>query len=236
MIRIEAPTNCPSCSGKLSLVNDQLYCHSDTCGDKQYKAVEHFCSTLKIKGLGPANIRKLDIRSIYDIYSLDLPSGKTWSNIEEEITKSTESNLNQLLPAFGIPLIGQTASDKLSSVVDTLSDITRDKCIEAGLGDKATSNLIEFLETYDYSLPFNHKFSRKTSTSGIVCITGKLKSYKNKAEATKVLEAKGYAVRPSITKEVTILINESGTETAKTIKARESGVIIVTNLKQYLGE
>jgi hypothetical protein len=39
-----------------------------------------------------------------------------------------------------------------------------------------------------------------------------------------------------LTKDVTILVNESGVESAKTKKARESGVEIITNLLDFIGE
>lgn len=231
---IKPPTHCPSCGSLLEIRNDQLYCVSEDCGDRKYKAIEHFCSTLKIKGLGPANIRKLDLRNFSDIYTVELPTGKTWDNIALEIEKSKKASLNQVLPALGIPLIGQTAADKLSNVIESIDELTFEACKEAGLGDKATQNLMDW--QFDRSLPFSFKFAKKSATNGIVCITGKLVSFKNKAEATKVLEARGYAVKPSVTKEVTILVNEGGQDTAKTIKARESGVIIVNNLKEFLGE
>jgi NAD-dependent DNA ligase len=143
-----------------------------------------------------------------------------------------------VLPALGIPLIGQTATDKLSKVVNSLYGVTHETCREAGLGEKATNNLTGFLQTFDYELPFSYLFAKKSelTKNEVVCITGKLVSYKNKAEATEVLEARGYTVKSSVTKDVTILVNEGGDESAKTVKARESGVTIVTNLKQYLGE
>lgn len=238
---IKPPTNCPGCNSPLKWVNDQLYCQNPSCGDQLFKKVEHFASILKIKGLGPATISKLDIQSIKEIYSLDdvasiLGSEKLAEKLYEEIEKSKSASLNAVLPALGIPLIGKTAADKLSKVVESLFDVDEAACAEAGLGTKATDNLMAFLETFDYDLPFTFEFARTSSERGIVCITGKLTSYKNKAEATKVLEARGYSVKPSVTSEVTILVNEGGTETAKTLKARESGVKIVTNLKQFLGE
>jgi DNA ligase (NAD+) len=233
---IKAPTNCPSCNSLLKTVGDQLYCTDEGCGDKKYKAVEHFCATLKIKGLGPANIRKLDIRDIQEIYTLELPEGKTWDNIAEEIEKSKKAPLNLVLPALGIPLVGKTAAGKLANVITNIYEINETSCKEAGLGITTTTNLLDFLSTFDYDLPFTYEFARSSSTNGVVCITGSLSSYKNKAEATKVLEARGYAVRPTVTKEVTIVIHESGKETAKVTKARESGITIVTNLKQFLGE
>lgn len=243
-MKIHPPTECPSCQSNLVWVNDQLYCKSSECGDRQFKAVDYFCKTLKIKGLGPANIRKLDIRTPSEIYCLDnlaesLGSEKIAAKIALEIENSKAAPLNMLLPALGIPLIGQTATDKLSKVVNGLREVTTLKCKEAGLGEKATNNLMDFLQTFDYeSLPFSYLFAKKSkpTKSEIVCITGKLLSYKTKAEATEELEARGYTVKSSITKDVTILVNEGGEESAKTVKARESGITIVTNLKQYLGE
>jgi NAD-dependent DNA ligase len=65
-----------------------------------------------------------------------------------------------------------------------------------------------------------------------VRITGKLKSYKTKEEAKSVLEELGYIVKDSLTKDVTILVNESGVESSKTKKARESGVTIVNKIDE----
>jgi hypothetical protein len=39
-----------------------------------------------------------------------------------------------------------------------------------------------------------------------------------------------------LTKDVTILVNESGVESAKTKKARDAGVQIITNLLDFIGE
>ena len=71
---------------------------------------------------------------------------------------------------------------------------------------------------------------------GTVCISGKLKSFKTKAEATKALEQHGYTVKSSVTRDVTVLVNESGIESQKTIKARDDGLMIVENLLEFLGE
>ena len=62
-----------------------------------------------------------------------------------------------------------------------------------------------------------------------------MKSNKTKAVAKALLEKRGYLVKGSLTKDVTILVNESGIESAKTQTARERGVIIITNLKEITG-
>jgi len=70
------------------------------------------------------------------------------------------------------------------------------------------------------------------STKNIVCITGKLNSFVSKAEAKEHLESLGYEVRSTVTKDVTILLNESGVESGKTKKARDNGVRIVTSIDE----
>jgi len=246
---ITPPTNCPSCSYVLEWSNDILYCRNPDCGASGQKKVEHFAKSLKIKGLGPAAIEKLDINSVDEIYELSieyitlcLNSAKLALKLFHEIKKSESEPLNTVLPGFGISLVGRTAADKLSKVCDSIFDIDADACKRAGLGEKVTSNLLYWLENdFDkYShLPFSFEFEASnipTEVKGVVCISGKLSSFKTKAEATKVLEELGYQVKDSLTKDVTILVNESGRETDKTAKARLSGITIVNNLKQYIGE
>lgn len=251
MTIIEAPTNCPSCSSVLEEVNHLLYCRNTLCGDKVAKLIEHFAKTLKIKGLGPKSIAKLDIRSLEEIYQLDafeieegLGSEKLASKLVDELQRSKSAPLNVLLPAFSIPLIGKTAADKLSKVCIDIDEIDYDICREAGLGEKSTANLLKWLEDeypLNSMLPFSFEFVKPSSKSAntsvnTVCITGKLISYKTKAEAHAALEAAGFSIKSSLTKDVTILVNESGIESAKTKKARDAGVQIVTNLKILIGE
>jgi NAD-dependent DNA ligase len=124
-------------------------------------------------------------------------------------------------------------------VCSTLADISVDRCELAGIGPKTRASLLAWKNSFNSSVfPQSMKFIKpqQTSTKGIVCITGKLSSYKSKAEATKVLNDSGYEVKTTVTKDVTILINESGIESAKVKKARESGVTIITNLKEIIGD
>jgi NAD-dependent DNA ligase len=248
-MQINIPTNCPSCNSSLVLVNDLLYCRNPDCGSMSRKRVEHFATTLKIKGLGPAAVEKLQLSSPLDIYNMTLEyifeglnSEKLATKLLEEIEQSKSKRLNDLLPALGIPLIGKTATDKLSKVCTDIESITEQTCSEAGLGPKATENLITWLQDNDWYLFLPHDLSfgstRTTSqaNNGVVCITGKLNSFKTKAEAQVELERLGYVVKSSITKDVTILVNESGKETTKTQKARESGVIVITDLNLFIME
>ncbi len=240
---IEAPKNCPSCSSKLAWRNDLLYCENSECSGKEAKKVEHFAKTLKIKGLGPATIEKLQLNNILDIYELTLVdiedllgSKKMADKLYMEIQKSKTARLEEVLPAFSIPLIGKTAAEKLCTKLDNLDNLTEEACVEAGIGPKATQNLMTWYDRKDYKLlPFSFKASQKVKKNkGVVCITGRLTSVSSKGEAEKLLVEAGYGIKASLTKEVTILLNESGLESAKTKKARDYGVSIITKLNQLI--
>jgi DNA ligase (NAD+) len=250
--KITPPTHCPTCSTELEWVKDQLFCYNSDCSGKTSKKLEHFAKTLKIKGLGPATLEKLKIVTFFDLYELPLEmmidalgSEKLAVKLHREIENSKLTDLSDLLPAFSIKLIGRTASQKICSVILNISEITEETCEKAGLGPAATNNLLdwlieEFTDGYD-RLPFRwqqltkHQLTDNAASKGVVCISGKLISYKTKAAATEVLNELGYLVKSSLTKDVTILVNESGIESAKTQTARDRGVKIITNLKEIIG-
>lgn len=249
MKQIIPPTNCPSCDSVLEFVNDQLFCKNDLCASQWDKKVVNFASTLKIKGLGPAAVTKLNIQDYAELYELTvedlqsrLGSVRLGEKLFTEIRNSESLPLVKLLPAFSIPLIGRSASQKLCNSISHIEDISEKTCAEAGIGPKATTNLINWLETeyylddYNNTLPFKwtNKILEKTKVSGVVCISGRLKSYKTKAHAEQVLSQYGFVVKSSLTKDVTHLVNESGVESAKTQTARDRGVNIITNLKHLL--
>ena len=250
MQAILAPEVCPSCELPLEWKNDMLYCTNILCPAQIQKRIEHFARSLKIKGLGPKSIEKLGLTSFLDIYNLSyysikcaLSSEKLAIKLLREINHSRKASMNDVLPAFSIPLIGKTAATKLSSKIKSLFDLDEDKCKAAGLGPKATESLLswysnEFEESLQ-ELPFDWQFQTPkiaTETKGAVCISGKLSSFKTKAEATKALSYAGYVVKSSLTKDVTFLVNESGIESAKTKEARERGITIITSLNEWIGD
>lgn len=251
MTTITPPTNCPCCDSILELVNEQLFCRNTKCPAQWSKKLESFSSSLKIKGLGPSTISKLGVESLPELYELTesdiqnrIHSEKLAEKLFDELEKSKSSKLVDILPAFSIPLIGRSASQKLCDTISNIEDISENSCTEAGIGPKASANLVNFMETefypnrYKDTLPFNwnNKINKKKEVTGVVCISGKLKSYPTKAHATKVLESYGFVVKSSLTKECTHLINESGIESAKTQTARDRGVIIISNIKHLIGE
>lgn len=249
-MKITIPTTCPCCDYSLELVNDQLFCRNTACSAQLFKKLEHFCKTLGIKGFGPRTVEKLNLSDITEIYYMDvqqvaedLGSERTAAKLIDEIQRSKNSDLATVLAAFSIPLVGLTASTKIAETVNHIDEINYETCKAAGLGDKVTENLItwlstEFKELREF-LPFSFRSAKQntsSSTALTVCITGKLVSFKTKAEASQQLTLAGYRVVDSVTKTLDYLVDESDETSTKRKKADQYGIEIINNLIQFLKE
>lgn len=247
---IQIPTHCPCCNSKLEFVNDQLFCRNTACEAQLSKKLEQFAKVLGIKGLGPKSLEKLDLTDLTELFYLEvdevaraLGSEKVSEKLLAEVDKARNADLQTVLAAFSIPLIGETASKKICSVVNNVDEITEEKCKEAGLGEKATANLMnwletEFLEMREY-LPFSFKVteSRNRENAGeTVCITGKLTSFKTKSEAHKALELAGYKPVDAVTKSLKYLVDEANDNSSKRQKAEQYGITIIHNLIEFLNK
>ncbi len=242
---IEIPTHCPVCKSELQLVKDQLFCRNNSCEAQVAKKIEHFAKTLKIKGLGPATINKLYLEDITQIYYMDKEEVieaigvKMAEKLLEEIKISRSSDFATVLSAMSIPLIGNTASNKIAEFASNFDEINSKTCKDAGLGEKATASLqdwiyFEYPEIKEF-LPFKFEGIVKQSATGpIVCITGKLSSFATKKDAAIALNAKGYQVTDNLTKTVNFLVDESNKSSSKRIKAESYGITVITDLNDFL--
>lgn len=250
-MKIEIPTTCPCCAYPLELVNDQLFCRNTACGAQLGKKLEHFCKTLGIKGMGAKTIEKLGLADITELFYLDrdtvveqLMSAKVADKLLLEINQARDADLATVLASFSIPLFGNTAATKLCSVVQHIDEITYETCKQAGLGDKVTDNLLNWLST-DFQemrefLPFSFQSNQNPVVADpnqkTVCITGKLSSYKTKAEAHKALQLAGFKPVESVTKATDYLVDEDNKGSTKRQKADQLGIQIITNLNTFLKE
>lgn len=240
------PINCPSCDSILQEINGQLFCNNKDCSVKVSKTIEHFCKVLGIKGLGEKTIEKLELNSVNEIYSLppmvyENTLGKaTASKIIEFIKNSTKVSLEELLPALAIPSFGKSAAEKLCKVITYLPDVSREKFKEAGIGPAVTDKFFVWWEVNRdevMTLPFSFKTSNKTveklEEDVVVCITGLLSDYKNRAEAQKYLESLGFSTTDTVSKRVNVLICEDDKQSTKKDKAIKLNIPILT-IKQLI--
>lgn len=247
-MHIKIPTTCPCCNYKLEWVNDQLFCRNSACSAQLIKKVEHFCKNMGIKGMGPKTIETLELADVLELYYLDkdqlilaLGSKKIAEKLAAEIERSKQADLATVLSSFSIPLIGKTASTKIVQVVTNIDEITAETCKQAGLGEKASQNLLtwietEFKEIRDF-LPFTFSSTPISKPTGkTVCITGKLSSFKTKSAAHEALELAGFVPVTTLTKSTDYLVDEENKGSLKRQKAESQGTKIITNLETFLKE
>lgn len=236
---IQIPTTCPTCNSNLEMVNEQLFCRNKECSAQTLKKIQHYCKVMKIKGMGEKTLEKLDFEKVHDLYDFSVhyyvdALGDTMGNkLFKEVQQSKTIPLNVGLAAFSIPLIGETASKKLGTVCKTIDDISKESCKQAGLGEKATANLLEWIDSQEYvglpiNLTFEEQTASETSKNISVCITGKLLNFKNRSDAAKYLESLGFTITDSVTKTTNILIDEEGKASSKREKAEKLNIPIIT--------
>ena len=238
-IKVKIPQQCPSCSTNLTRVKDQIFCKNSSCEAVSHKRVVSYAKVLKIKGLGEKSIEKLGLDNIPDIYKLTEASifsaigEKNGTKVLLEIEKSKNTSLATLLAAFSIPLIGNTAGNKVAQHTSSIYDINKEVCKLAGLGEKATTNLLTWLidnkSMYD-DIPVQTNVKPVVSSSGgqVVCISGKLTSFPNKAKATDFLNSLGYVIVSGMSKKVNYLISEDNKESSKIKLARQYNTEVLT--------
>lgn len=251
-MKIEMPVSCPSCGGKLELVNAQLFCrNSENCPAQSSKLLENFCKKMKLKGFGPATIEKLGLVRIPEIYFLSLEQlhnavgVKTGDKLYKELEDKLHSEIDfgQFLGSLGIPLVGEVAARKLAVSFNNLEDVKAEG--KAGENLKAWKNSLVGKEIMEVPWKFGKTSANAMAPSsqslGIsVCITGSLSDFKNRTEAGAYLESLGLTVKKDVTKDVRYLIceDESKRSSSSYLKAIEKNIPIVTinDLKQILQE
>lgn len=245
MRKVEIPDNCPNCDSKLERVTNQLFCRNSECSAVAFKKIQHFAKTMKIKGLGEKTIEKLELEDILDIYLLTdielntILGQKLGSKLYQEIENSKHVDFVTYLSAFAIPLIGRETASKLALVVGSLEEVSKESCIKAGLGEKATINLVDWIEK-DYTkyknLPINLSKSESQTNDIVVCISGKLTSFRTKKEAEDWLDNYNIKVVSGVSKKVNYLIKEDTKPSSKQDLAEKYGIPVITfdNFKEIV--
>lgn len=255
-MQIVIPTECPSCESTLETVNGQLFCRNKTaCPEQSLKIVENFCKKMKIKGFGSATVSKLELTNISGLYNLteqrliNVLGDKVGSKLFLEIQNTKASEFSTVLGSLGIKLIGKVAAEKLATQTNSFQVLTAKICKDAGLGEKATESLMEWLsspegvdtiETLDSFMTFEDVKQSSSSTPEHkfdVCITGKLTDFSGRSKAADYLSGFGITVKNSVTKTVKYLVCEDETKKGSSSykKALANNLPIVT-IKELIGE
>ncbi len=109
----------------------------------------------------------------------------------DELERSKSAPLNVLLPAFSIPLIGKTASEKLSKVCEDIEEIDYDLCRKAGLGEKSTASLLNWLEMEFYQQSMGNSVLGQEEFQSLELPTLEVLSHRNRDEPLHIQPPEG---------------------------------------------
>ena len=236
-----------------------LMCTNDTCAGKLINRLDHFAGKkgLDIKGLSKATLEKLIewgwVSELCDLYKLNKYSNewkskpgfgeKSVENILSAIEDSRTPKLENFISAIGIPFIGRTLSRELAKIFPSYDSFRAavkehyDFTTIEGIGYEKAVSLWEFdyFEADcvdDYFLGYEAITSTETQntlSNESICITGKLKNYKNRDEFAAAIRDHGGKVVSSVSSNTTYLINNDINSTsAKNKKAKSLNIPIIT--------
>ena len=257
------PHICPVCGGEVEtrkeVDSEMLYCANPQCEGKLVNKIEHFFGKrgLDAKGISKATIEKLInlswVARIRDMFDLSRPkdewkniSGfgeKSVSNILGSIEASRNCNLESVISAAGIPLIGRTVAKDLTKRFTSYSAFKEN--IEGDFDFSSLSGygyeMNKSLKTFDYTeLDYivenylniqeeKQEVYEKKLQNLTFCVTGKVSVWKNRDELSAFIENLGGKVTGSVSKNTDYLINNDVNSTsAKNNKAKELGIPIIS--------
>lgn len=252
---------CPICGSPTELKDNDgiltLYCGNPACEGKLLNRIEHFFSKkgLDAKGLSKATIEKLIdwgwVNGIKDIFILNTHADewkkkagfgeKSVNNIITSIRESSNTDLESVISAAGIPLIGRTVARQITSIFNTYEDF------KEAIGNFDFSEIDGFgyemnksLKNYNYDeldyivenfLTINNKIEerKEQKLEGLTfCVTGKIKQWKNRDELSSFITSLGGKVVGSVSANIDYLINNDINSTSsKNLRAKELGKQII---------
>ncbi len=252
---------CPICGSPTELKDNEgiitLYCGNPACEGKLLNRIEHFFSKkgLNIKGISKATIEKLIdwgwVNGIKDIFTLDAHAEdwkkkagfgeKSVMNIITSIRESCNTDLESVIAAAGIPLIGRTVARQIAGIFNTYEDFreaigTFDFSEIDGFGYEMNKSLKNYnYDELDYIvenfLTINNKIEerKEQKLEGLTfCVTGKIKHWKNRDELSSLITSLGGKVVGSVSANMDYLINNDINSTSsKNLKAKELGKQII---------
>ena len=217
---------------------------------------------LDVKGISITTIEKLMawgwVYSIKDMYKLDKyivewqqkPGFGTKSvlNIITAISNSMVNvDLASFISAIGIPLIGSTVAKEITKYYSTWEDFRDAVGGDWTEFDGFGPEMSKAINNFDYSeadevaamLTFKQPESQNSDHMAaaikdkVFVVTGKLHSFKNRDALKADIEANGGKVTGSVSSKTNYLISNEDSSSAKSIKAKELGVTVITE-DEYL--
>lgn len=259
----DIPKICPICNKITEIKKENsskmLYCVNSQCEGKLVNRIEHFFGKkgLDAKGISKATIEKLInwgwVNKISDMFELSAYETewknitgfgeKSVNNILQSIRESCNTNLESIISAASIPLIGRTIARDLSKKFDGYGEFREaikdgfDFTQYGGYGYEMQKAISEFnyneldniVEKYLTIKKNNDIINTEKLKDITFCITGKVNIWKNRDELSQTIVLLGGKVVGSVSKNVNYLINNDITSnSSKNLKAKDLGIKIIS--------
>lgn len=256
---INPPQKCPICGSSTAIKDTDsdseiLICTGNNCPAKLQKRIEQMCSRdgLNIAGMSEGTVKKfLDAFDIEhpisilnatkeDILDLEGFAEKSADNLYKAIQKAIkEQDVNKVLYASTIPLIGKSASkdicmyyslNELMNMItnyskeDFITAICKVKDIGRTMAESFYNNKDDFeaLASCIDNIKDIKSDKKNPEKQLIICITGQREPFKT------IIEETGHKVSSSVSKKTNALVNANNEQSSKALKAKELNIPIIT--------
>jgi DNA ligase (NAD+) len=256
---ITIPKICEVCKTKLINEGTRLYCPNESCPKRDYQRLQRWIWILGVKHFSEKlMLRKLfdtgKVKYIADLYSLKVSDLTKFEGVKEISARKaldnlfavTEISLAKFIAGFNIENIGELLVKKvINAGFDTLEKIkdanVRDISSVEGFAEitaeylldgieKVYPQMINLLKTGKISI---QKLKKDGKLKGLsFCFTGKFNEI-TRSEAETLVLNEGGEPKSSVTKNLSYLVTNETTPTAKYLKAKEQGTEIITE-EQFL--
>jgi len=252
------PQYCPECGGKVVRLEGEAAtrCIGNACPAQTKRLIIHFVSrdAMDIEGLGPAIISQLldnnIIKDSADLYylqydqliNLERMGDKSVNNLLNAIEESKQRDLDRLVFALGIRLVGSRAAQLIARHFKSLDKIMNarkeDFLVIDEIGEKIAESIVAFFKEEQ-----NRKLVEKLKKAGVntrlkekqeqgqqlngktFVLTGTLEGY-TREEAKSEIERRGGRVTGSVSKKTDYVIAGENPG-SKLEKAKELGITIL---------
>lgn len=269
----EIPEECPACGGKTEIRigkdgSRQLYCTNPACSAKHVGLFVHAVKqdALNMKGISEKTLEDMIeagyLHTLADLFRLknhraemekmEGYGDKSVALILDAIENARNTNLQKLIYACGIDLVGRTASKAICrnfkyDVTKTLNATKAQLTAIEGIGDEIANSYVAWFRSPVNQEMFEDLMSEVTliipeepkaaptalNKPGInrktIVITGDVHHFANRAEFKAWVEAHGGKVTGSVSKNTDFLVtNTPNSGTGKNRDAQRLGVPVIT--------
>lgn len=255
--KYSVPSECPSCSKKLSVEDIRLICTNDFCPSKVLEEITYFVQTIGIDDLSRKRLSEMIktelVRAIPDLYDLTVEKLLTLEKTKEKLANkifnnikgSKKADLLTFLASLGIAGGGRNKCEKIIlsglNTMDLILKLNVEKLTSIeGFAQKSSEDFVKSLNSKKKLIEellakgFNPKSSFDIKESAITgkkfCITGTLS--RKRSEVEKDIKENGGVIVSSVSKNTDYLVtNDTESSSSKFKKAKQLEIPILSEDK-----